>query len=90
MFKSILAGTAAVGLLVAPIAAQANTRAVDSAVSLAPIASSDRIASPVGASEQLWEGFPEWLLVLLFALIAAGIIIVIEQSEDDASPGTGA
>lgn len=90
MFKSILASTAAAGLLVAPIAAQANTRAADASVSLAPISDmASRQASPVSSADAIASGIPEWLLVLLFALIAAGIIVAVEQSEDDASPGTG-
>ena len=89
MLKTILASTAAAGLLVAPIAAQANTRAIDAGVSLAPMADLARQGSPVGSAEQLDGSIPEWLLVLIFAAIAAGIIIVIESSEGDASPGTG-
>ncbi len=90
MIKKLLASTAAAGLVVAPIAAQAGTRAIDAGVSIAPVADAmARQASPVGESEQFWEGIPEWLLVFLFALIAAGIIIVIEHQEDDATPGTG-
>lgn len=89
MFKSILASTAAAGLLLAPIAAQANTRAVDAAVSLNPIADAARSGSPIGNSEAMASGIPEWLLVLLFAVVAVGIIVVVEESETNASPGTG-
>ena len=89
MIKNLLASIAAAGLVVAPVAAQANARAIDAGVSLAPIADAVRAGSPVGATEANASELPEWLLVLLFALIGAGIIIIIEHSEDDASPGTG-
>lgn len=90
MIKNVFASVAAAGLLVAPIAAQANTRAADASVSLAPIANmAARQGSPVGSSEEIVGALPAWLLAALFAAIAAGLIIVIEESEDDASPGTG-
>ena len=90
MIKNVLASTAALGLLVAPIAAQENTRAVDSSVSLAPIADmASRQGSPVAETEALAGGVPEWLLVLLFGLAAAGIIFTVEELGTPASAGTG-
>ncbi|MCX7675769.1 MAG: hypothetical protein N2Z59_00130 [Alteraurantiacibacter sp.] len=89
MFKNFLASVAAAGLIVAPIAAQANTRASDSAVSLAPLASMIRTASPVGMVEQQEGGMSELLLVALFGLAGVGIIVAIEESETDSSAGAG-
>ncbi|TIX48961.1 hypothetical protein [Alteraurantiacibacter aquimixticola] len=93
MFKSALACVAAAGLVLAPVAASANTRAADNAVSLASIAQGmDRSASPIGESENL-KGKSEWLLVLLFGGLAAAIVLLIEDGEKEvengASPGTG-
>lgn len=87
--KNILAAAAAAGLAFAPIAAQAGTRAADSAVSLSAL-SIDRSSAAIGASEGLGEDGDVTLLLLLgFAAVAAGIVIVVEGSENDTSPGTG-
>ena len=89
MMKNILAATAAAGLMFAPIAAQAGTRAADSAVSMNALAF-ERTASPVGLSEaQSEDGNSTLLLLLAFAAVAAGIVIIVEGSENDTSPGTG-
>ncbi|MFC3100215.1 hypothetical protein [Altererythrobacter lauratis] len=87
MFKSILASTAAAGLLLAPIAAQANTRAADASVSLAPLAEMTRQSSPIGAARNAVGDIDEALLVVLFGAIGTAIIVIIENQEDDASAG---
>lgn len=88
MIKNILASVAAAGLLVAPIAAQANTRASDSQVSLAALGdTSARTGSIAGDAESINGGAT--LLILLFGALAAAIILLVESGEDDASPGTG-
>lgn len=89
MFKTVLASTAAASLLLAPVAAAANTRAGHASVSLAPIAESLRTGSPVRSSEGLIEEGSELLLVLLFGGIGAAIIVAVENAEDDATPGSG-
>lgn len=88
--KNILAAAAAAGLAFAPIAAQAGTRAADSAVSLSAL-SIDRSSAAIGASEGLDDDDDDVTLLLLlgFAAVAAGIVIVVEGSENDTSPGTG-
>ncbi len=87
--KKLLAATAAAGLAFAPIAAQAGTRAADSSVSLEAL-SMDRTAAAIGKSEALGEdGDSTLLLLLAFAAVAAGIVIVVENGENDTSPGTG-
>lgn len=89
MIRNVLATVAAAGLVFAPIAAQAGTRAADSRVSLAGVTSLDRAPSPVAAAEQQAdEGFPLWLLVLLFGAAGAGIIAAVESGENNKSPGT--
>jgi len=89
MIKNLLATVAAAGLVFAPIAAQAGTRASDAGVSMNALSSLDRAASPVGAAElQDDGGIPVWLLILLFAGAGAGIILAVEGGEDNKSPGT--
>ncbi|KLI64618.1 hypothetical protein [Aurantiacibacter marinus] len=87
--KNVLASVAAVGLVFAPIAAQANTRAADAGV-LIERAPAAMTGSSMLANEEDDRG-NLYLLISLF-VIAAGIAIAIsgDASEgDDASPGTG-
>lgn len=77
MLKTILAAAAAASLTVAPIAAQANTRAADSAVS---IDVSDRVGAPVNVSEEAGQKVPLALIILLFGGAAAAIIAIIEDN----------
>ncbi len=87
--KNLLAATAAAGLAFAPIAAQAGTRAADSAVSLQAL-SVERTASALGKFEALGEdGDSTLLLLLAFGAVAAGVVVVVEGGENDTSPGTG-
>jgi len=89
MTKNLLASIAAAGLVFAPIAAQAGTRAAESGVSMASLASVGRAPAPMGAAErQADEGIPTWLLVLLFAAAGTGIILAVESGENNKSPGT--
>lgn len=90
MLKNILAAAAAASLTVAPIAAQANTRAADSTVS---IDVSDRVGAPVDVAEEAGGKFPLALIVLLFGAGAAAIIALIEDNGGEVvgppvSPGT--
>ena len=87
--KKLLAATAAAGLVFAPIAAQAGTRAADSSVSLEAL-SMERTAAALGEAEALGEdGDSTLLLLLAFVAVAAGIVVVVEGGENDTSPGTG-
>lgn len=90
MMKKVLASVAAAGLVVAPIAAQANTRAGESRVSLAALKGAGRLASPIGLARQQGEDgeMPIWLLVLLFGAAGAGIIAAVEATQSGRSPGT--
>lgn len=86
MIKNALAYTAAALLTLAPIAAQAGTRAADASVSLAPMS---RLGSPVGTAQSLRPDEDIlWLIALLFGAGVGGIF-VIESQEGDASPATG-
>lgn len=90
MLKNILAATTAVSLSVAPVAAQANTRAAESSVS---IDVSDRLGAPVEAAEENGAKFPLALIILLFGAGAAAIIAIIEENGGEVvgppvSPGT--
>ncbi len=91
MIKNFLASIAAVGLVFAPIAAQANTRAMDAGIMI------DRAPAAVSNASLLSNDDDDdddgGLFLLLGALlIGAGLIFVIagDASEgNDASPGTG-
>lgn len=92
MFTKIITTTAAAGLAFAPIAAQANTRAADSA----PVYTSTSAAQPgLGRSAEGENivGVPGVIIGLLAAAAVIGAI-VIASSEDDEdtdptqSPGT--
>lgn len=90
MFKNVLASLAAAGLLVAPIAAQANTRAADANVSLDVLAEIDRAPAAVGQYESGLEDDDDlWAWLLGFLAVGGGIILLVESSEDDRSSGTG-
>ncbi|WP_120077421.1 hypothetical protein [Aurantiacibacter odishensis] len=89
MMKNILAATAAASLTLAPVAAQANTRAADAGVS---IDISDRLGAPVGEAEEAGLKVPLALIILLFGAGAAAIIALIESNGGEvvgppASPG---
>ena len=93
MLRNVLASLAAAGLLVAPIAAQANTRAGDSRVSLAALKGVERAASQIGPARNQGDGdddrgIPIWLLVLLFGAAGGGIIAAVELTQSTKSPGT--
>ena len=90
MIKNVLAAVAAAGLAFAPIAAQAGTRATDSGVSMNALSSIDRAGSPIGDAEMQSDdnGLPAWLLILLFGAAGVGIILAVEGSENNKSPGT--
>lgn len=85
MIKNILASVAAAGLVFAPLAAQANTRAGDAGVSMEGLA---RSGAPVGEVENAGAGIPMWLLILLFGAAGVGIVMGVESGENNESPGT--
>lgn len=84
MLKSILASTAALGLAITPVAAQAGTRSADAVVSL------DRAGAGIDQPASNFDGEDLRGLWWLFGgAILAGIILVIagDSDEDNASPG---
>jgi hypothetical protein len=88
MIKNVLAGVAAAGLVFAPIAVQAGTRAAEAGVSMDALS---RAAAPMGTAEYQADeddGIPMWLLILLFGAAGGGIIAAIESAENNKSPGT--
>lgn len=91
MFKNALASVAAAGLLIAPIAAQANTRADDSQVSLSVLGdpSARMGAGAFSAEGMAGSGISLAMIIAIFGSIAAFIVWLAEQEEDDGSPGTG-
>lgn len=80
-----LVGAAAAGMVFAPIAAQANTRAADNA----PVYSVS-VAQPGMAREAEGENVRGGsVILLLLALAAAGVgIYTLVDSDNPASPGT--
>ncbi len=88
-FASRLAMTAAAaGLAFAPIAAQANTRAGDSSTFYSASATSAVSQPGVGRSAdgESLKGTSGILIILFGAAVIAGIIIIIDD-EDNQSPG---
>ncbi|MEM1196653.1 MAG: hypothetical protein AAGH57_11155 [Pseudomonadota bacterium] len=90
--------SAAFGLALAPIAAQAKTRASSSAISYSAPAASAPTASAQSAPGQGREASGEklatgadFLAALLVALWASGIIVIVADDDDTGdrqSPGT--
>lgn len=92
MIKNILASVAAAGLLVAPVAAQANTRASDNQVSLASLGDASARTGSITEGSEKFAGVSLALIIAIFGSVAAFLIWVAEQADDegdDASPGTG-
>lgn len=81
----MLAATAALGLVFAPVAAQANTRAGDSnsvySTSAPGVGRDDDGESLAGASSIL-------LALLAAGLIVAGIFFATDSDDEGQSPGT--
>lgn len=88
----ILAGVGAAALAVAPIAAQAGTRAVDGeTVSVQPVKMSvvSRASKSAEKKSELGGGSSVIIAVLAAAAVIAGIIVAADGDDDeDLSPGT--
>ncbi|AWW72921.1 hypothetical protein CD351_00600 [Erythrobacter sp. KY5] len=84
----VMVSAAAAGLVFAPIAAQANTRAADNA----PVYSAEPASQPGLAREAEGEnargGTSVVLLLLAAAAAVAGIVAVVDNDDDGQSPGT--
>lgn len=93
MFKStskLMLAAAAFGLAVAPIAAQAKTRAGDSNSVYVANAKSAPGQGKDAEGEKLGSG-ADLLAAILVSLWAAGIIVIVADGDDDGdrqSPGT--
>ncbi len=72
MLKKIIASAVGFGLVAGHTVA----------ATAAPAFNADRAASPVSDAEQM-EGLSEAWLIILFGLIAAGIIVLVENNEGD-------
>jgi len=80
-------GAAAAGLAIAPVAAQANTRAGDSArVYSAPAASQPGTAR--SADGERVGGGADIVALLLVGLWATGVAFAVADDDPDQSPGT--
>lgn len=75
---------AAAGLALAPIAAQANTRAGDSTSTYSASASQPGLGRQAEGEGVIGPGF---LAAILAAVAAAGVIIILDD-DDNQSPGT--
>lgn len=90
-FGRMLAGAGAIAMAIAPIAAQAGTRAADAQtvsvkpVTMAPVSRASKSAekkSEIGGSSVL-------IAVLAAAAVIAGIVVAASDDDDaDLSPGT--
>ena len=79
MIKKIIASTAVAGAVtLSSVAATAAPIAFESA---------DRSASPVGEAEAI-DGLSEAWLVVLFALFAAGLIVLIQKGNGNTLPAS--
>ena len=94
MIKTVtrmLAATAALGLVAAPIMAQANTRAADSAASYSTSNALPGLGRAAGGEGQAEEGTGAGTILLggfAVAAIIGGIVIAADSGDDDcASPG---
>ncbi len=94
MMKSmsrLMVTAAAAGMAFAPVAAQANTRAGDSAP-VYTAQSSETSAQPGtnrNADGENIAGVPALIGALLAAAAAAGVIVIVaDDDDDDQSPGT--
>jgi hypothetical protein len=88
----MMATAAALGLIAAPIMAQANTRAADSAASYSTSNALPGLGRAAAGEGQVEEG-AGFSAILIGGLAAAAIITGIvlatdEDQNDDASPGT--
>ena len=82
-----LVAAATASLAIAPIAAQANTRASDSA----PVYSTSNANPGIGRADEgeSLAGGPGIIIALLAgAAIIAGIVVAADNEDDDVSPGT--
>ena len=88
MIRNALSLVAAAGLVLAPIVAQANTRAASAGVAM-DAGEVDRLGAPVsGELREAGKGIPLWLLIMLFGGTATAIILGVEAGENNKSPGT--
>lgn len=99
MLKNLLAFTATVGLVIAPVAAQANTRATSAGVAMAAM---PQVVTDDDDDDDgwLWEEdsihgrqFSRAWLIGLFGAAAVAIILLIESKggvviDEPVSPGT--
>lgn len=83
----IMMAAAAAGLAVAPVAAQANTRAGDSG-SVYSVSASGPGLGRAAEGEFLNDGIAIIVALLAAAGIISGIVIAVDSGDDGQSPGT--
>lgn len=87
----MMAAAAALGLVAAPIMAQANTRAGDSTATYSTANALPGLGRAAGGEGQGEEEGGAGVLLLggaAAALIIAGIVVAADSGDNDASPGT--
>ena len=84
MFKNVLASAAAIGLAVAPVAAQAGTRAASSLPTLetGSVSLGERTTAKVKKDENL-QGSGLIIGVIALAAGIAGIVAAADDDDDD-------
>ena len=89
--KTLIASAVAASLTLAPIAAQANTRAVEASVSLAALSVPNPQVGILTPEDEEDDETGAWLWVVGGAALLAAFLVLLESGEDDddfASPGT--
>ena len=89
--KTLIASAVAASLTLAPIAAQANTRAVEASVSLAALSVPNPQVGILTPEDEEDDETGAWLWIVGGAALFAGFLILLESGEDEdpfASPGT--
>ena len=91
LLSAAVASSLAAGAALAPVSALANTRAGDAGVRFDAPGVLQRLAAPMALFEGQGgedEGISTLLVVLLFGAAATGIILAVESTENQKSPGT--
>ncbi|RKF23568.1 hypothetical protein D6851_01235 [Altericroceibacterium spongiae] len=93
MFRNFLIGAAALGLVAAPVAAQAGTRAsasvpVANAATQSAVTSFGARSSTSVKKDEKVVGAPILFAVLGVAAVAATVAVVDDDDDDDISAGT--
>ncbi|TMM46733.1 hypothetical protein [Qipengyuania marisflavi] len=80
--RNVLSAAAALGLMVAPVAAQAGTRANDVVPAAAKV---QRAVQTVDSESELAGGSAILIAILALAAVIAGVIIIADDDDNDSN-----